>query len=180
VGPVDEWNRDLKGSGTVILTRQEAEDFLYQEARLLDQRRFEEWLDLFTNDGIYWIPIADDTDPEQEPSILYDDSPLRAQRVFQLLHQPHYAQMPPSRTVHVISNVEVDNGQRESEALVRCGMVVVELRPGHSQQFGLGRQSSFAGHCEYRLRHEKAWRIALKKVLLIDRDLPVPNLSFIL
>ncbi len=180
MGPADGWNRELKRRDFVTLTPQEAEGFLYREARLLDQRHFEEWLDLFTKDGIYWIPIVDDTDPEQEPSILYDDSALRAQRIFQLLHQPHYAQMPPSRTVHVISNVEVENGDREGDALVRCTLVVVEIRPGHSQQFGLGKQNSFAGHCEYRLRDERGWHIALKKVLLIDRDLPMPNLSFIL
>jgi hypothetical protein len=56
------------------LTRQDAEDFLSHEAELLDQRRFEDWLKLFTEDGIYWIPVEDGTDPLLEPSILYDDS----------------------------------------------------------------------------------------------------------
>ena len=94
------------------LTRQDAEDLLYREARLLDERRLEAWLELFTADGMYWIPIEDEVDPELEPAMQYDDAEQRALRVYQILHLPHYAQLPPSRTVHVVSNVEVENGPR--------------------------------------------------------------------
>src|SRR5215510_7921843 len=98
----DLWVRFRSGEGDPLkLSRQEAEDFLYAEARLLDAGRLEEWLKLFTEDGFYWIPIVDDSDPEIEPSILYDDRAQLAQRVHQILHQPHYSQKPSSRTVHV-------------------------------------------------------------------------------
>jgi 3-phenylpropionate/cinnamic acid dioxygenase small subunit len=164
----------------VRLTRAEAEDFLYHEAALLDERRLEEWLDLFTADGVYWIPMEDDADPELEPSIMYDDSSTRAQRVYQLLHQPHYAQMPPSRTVHFISNVQVAPGAEDGEAIVRCSLAVSELRPGDPRQHGLGVQRALTGRCEYHLRYEDGWRIARKKILLLNRDLPQENLTFIL
>jgi 3-phenylpropionate/cinnamic acid dioxygenase small subunit len=164
----------------VQLTRQEAEDFLYHEACLLDERRLEEWLELFTEDGIYWIPIDEASDPEQEPSILYDDSLTRAQRVHQLLHQSHYTQMPPSRTVHFISNVRVDGGGDGGETMIRCNVLAFELRPGDQRQLGLGAQRPVAGQCEYRLRHKDRWQISLKKVVLIDRDLPLENFTFIL
>src|SRR5262245_4313145 len=65
----------------------------------------EMWLGLFAADGIYWLPIDEQADPEREPSIIYDDATQRAKRVFQLRQGSHYAQVPPSRTVHVISNV---------------------------------------------------------------------------
>jgi benzoate/toluate 1,2-dioxygenase beta subunit len=164
------------------LTRQDAEDFLYHEAALLDQRRFEEWLKLFTEDGIYWIPIEDGTDPLLEASILYDDSLMREQRIYQLLHTPHYAQRPASRTEHLVTNVTVSAGSENNEVLVHCKMACFELREGDHLQLGLGDRRWLAGTCEYRLRYENGsgWAIVLKKVVLIDRDLPVRNLSFIL
>src|SRR5262249_50847346 len=66
--------RRVRATPTVALTRQQAEDFLYHEARLLDERRFEEWLELFTADGLYWLPMDDGTDPTLEPSILFADA----------------------------------------------------------------------------------------------------------
>jgi 3-phenylpropionate/cinnamic acid dioxygenase small subunit len=120
------------------------------------------------------------SDPEQEPSILYDDALTRAERVHQLLHESHYTQMPPSRTVHFISNVRVDAEGDSRETVVRCNVVAFELRPGDQRQLGLGSQRPVAGRCEYRLRYQDRWRISLKKVVLIDRDLPLENFTFIL
>ena len=162
------------------ITRQEAEDFLYHEAELLDGHQYEEWLKLFTPDGHYWIPMDEHADPELEPSILYDDAKMREQRVYQLVYQPHYAQLPPSRTTHLISNVVVHNDDVEGGVLVKCNIAVFELREGDHLQLGLGEQRALSGRCEYRLRRTDGLAIALKKVILINRDLPIFNLSFIL
>lgn len=164
------------------LSQQEAEQFLYREAKLLDDRKYEEWLKLFTPDGVYWIPLEDTTNPRLEPSILYDDPQQRAMRVHQLLYTPHWAQRPPSRTVHVISNVMVADGDAADEALVWCNLVCHELREGDHRQLGLGIERAFAAQCEYRLRYLRGqgWAIALRKLLLINRGLPIRNLSFIL
>jgi 3-phenylpropionate/cinnamic acid dioxygenase small subunit len=165
------------------MTRQEVEDFLYREARLLDSGQLEAWLGLFAADGIYWLPIDEQADPEREPSIIYDDATQRAKRVFQLRQGSHYTQVPPSRTVHVISNVEVEDGATGGEVTLRCNVIVYELRPGDHQglQVGVGTLRALVGHCEYRLRWEQErWAIGLKKVVLIDRDLPLHNLTFIL
>ena len=170
-------------SASRSMTRQEAEDFLYREAQLLDSGRLEEWLALFAANGIYWIPIDEQADPEREPSVIYDDTTQRAKRVFQLLQGSHYAQVPPSRTVHFISNVEVEDGATSREVTLRCNVIVYELRPGDHQelQVDLGRPRAVIGRCEYRLRYDLAqWTIVLKKVMLIDRDLPLHNLTFIL
>jgi 3-phenylpropionate/cinnamic acid dioxygenase small subunit len=163
------------------LSQEEAERFLRHEARLLDERRLEEWESLFTPDGVYWLPMADGTDPEQEPSVIYDTSLQRSMRVHQLLHQTHYAQTPPSRTLHFIANVDVEDDGGE-DVVVRCNTIVYEVRPGDQQdlQVGLGRQRSLAAQCEYQLRYDGRWLIARKKVLLLDRDLPLYNLTFIL
>ena len=163
-----------------LLTRQEAEEFLFEEARLIDERLFEQWLDLFTVDGTYWIPIIEDSNPGKQTSILYDDSDLRQIRVHHLLHERNFAQSPPSRTVHQISNVQVWPDAEEGMATVRCNLVVYELRLGDHLQLGLGDQRALAGKCEYRLLHQNGWRIREKKVMLINRHMPLVNLSFII
>jgi 3-phenylpropionate/cinnamic acid dioxygenase small subunit len=162
------------------LLRSDAEDFLYREAELLDRREYDEWLRLFTADSCYWLPMDENSDPTREPSILYDDRKLLEMRVHQLLHKPHYSQRPPSRTLHAVSNVTVSPGGRADESLVRCIAMVTELRQGDYRQLGLGEQRAFSARCEYRIRNVDGLAIASKKVILINRDLPIVNLSFIL
>lgn len=164
------------------LTLAEAEQFVYRECRLLDERRLDEWLTLFTEDGVYWLPSSESSDPEREPSLIYDDALQRSKRVHQLLREVHLAQTPPSRTVHLVTNVQVEHEGGDA-ALVRCNVLVAELRPGDHlvTQYALGSQRLLAGRCEYHLRGDgPGWAIAMKRVLLIDRDLPVYNLTFII
>lgn len=161
---------------------QDAEAFLYREARLLDEGRLEEWSRLFTEDGIYWLPLGSGSDYRTEDAILCDNPQQRAMRIHQLLNYTHLAQDPPSRLIHFVSNVEVEEGPGQDEILIRCNVLIQELRPGDFQelQVGLGRQRALAARCEYRIRAAGDWRIAEKKVLLIDRDQPVRNLTCIL
>ncbi len=162
------------------VTRDEALDLLYLEARLLDERRFTEWLDLFTDDCVYWVPTVGD-DPSRDPSIIYDTRARMEERVYRLTQTPAHAQSPPSRTQHTISNVEVAHAPAAGEANVLCHLVVFEQRPGDTWQTGLGAPRWFAGRCEYRLRrHGDGWNIALKKVHLLDRELPQFNLTFVI
>src|SRR5262249_42197791 len=131
---LDSWLTRRREEDAVEMTRDQAQDFLNKEARLLDERRYEEWLELFTEDGHYWIPMDEEADPEPEASILSDDAATRAQRVHQLLRGPHWSQVPSSHTVHSISNIEVDSAGG-AEATVRCNLIVCELRPGDHRQF---------------------------------------------
>ena len=163
------------------ITKQEAEEFLFREAQLLDERLYEEWLELFTPDGIYWIPIDEKANPDLEPSIIYDDEQERRLRVYQILHQPHYAQMPPSRTVHAVSNLMVGD-EVDGEVPVFCNLALFEIRQGNPRQLGLGDQRTFAARCEYKLRRvgpQGSIAMSLKKVVLINRDTAISNLSFI-
>lgn len=161
----------------MTLTREEAEAFLIQEARLLDDGQLNEWLNLFSADGIYWLPMVDGSDPEREPSLIYDTAKAREQRVYSLRHAAHYAQRPASRTVRFISNVEVNPGA--DAVSVRSNLLLLEFRPGDRQQVGLAQQRLLGARCEHRLRREDGWKILLKKVLLVDRDAPLLNLTFI-
>jgi 3-phenylpropionate/cinnamic acid dioxygenase small subunit len=151
----------------------EIEQFLYQEAALLDGRQYEEWLSLFTDDAYYWIPAGqDDTDPLQETSLVYDDRRTLGLRVTRLLHPAAHCQTPPSRTASLISNIrveELDNG----EVKVRSNLALFESR--------LGNQRVFAARVDHTLRRSDGhWRIAYKKVDLINRDAVFSNLTFLL
>ena len=161
------------------LTRDEALDLLYHEARLLDDGRLDEWLELFTADAVYWVPNVVE-EPAREPSIVYDTRARMEERVYRLTQTPAHAQSPPSRTQHTVSNVEVLAGS-PAEVTVLCHLVIFEQRPGDPGQVGLGAPRWLAGRCEYHLRRDDAgWRIALKKVNLLDRELPQYNLTFVI
>ena len=161
------------------ITKNQAEALLFREARLLDERRYDEWLTLFTDDCCYWVPI-NEGDPAVEPSLIYDDRQRLSERVFRVTAPRSYAQDPPSRTQHNIFNVEVEPDKGAGWAVVRCNLLVAELRVGDLAQSGLGHQRLVAARCEYHLIEGPAWRIKLKKLLLLDRDLPHFNLTFIL
>src|SRR6266545_7666026 len=159
------------------LTRIEAEDFLYSEARLLDERRFDEWLALFTADGRYWMPCGEKGDPGPITHLVSDDRSALEDRVWQLQHPRRHSQNPPSRTTHMVSNVQVENGAG-AELTVQSAVLVHEVR---KTQGGRGEARSFAGHCEHVLRREDGQlRIASKTVWLIERELPIYNLTFLL
>jgi 3-phenylpropionate/cinnamic acid dioxygenase small subunit len=162
----------------VRLDRLQAEAFLFHEARLLDERRLDEWLSLFTDDGLYWLPIMDDGS-ELEPSIIHDDRARLEERIFRLNETRAYAQEPPSRTQHNISNVEVLEHSGPG-VRVLCNLTLFEVRIGDASQPDLGRPQVLAGRCEYLLTGTDSPRIARKKVMLLTRDLPLPNLSFII
>src|SRR5437773_1767250 len=78
--------------------REQIEAFLYREARLIDEHRYDEWLSLWTDEAIYWVPCnEDDTDPERQVSIIYDDRVRLGERVARLQSGAAWAQEPKSR-----------------------------------------------------------------------------------
>jgi 3-phenylpropionate/cinnamic acid dioxygenase small subunit len=160
------------------MTRDEAERFLYAEARLLDDRRLDDWLALFEDECLYWLPIGEG-DTAREPSIVYDDRRRLEERVFRLNETRAYAQEPPSRTQHTVSNVEVEPGA-DGLVLVHSHLVLFEVRVGDASQSGLGVPQTLAARCEHRLRRRgDSWRIARKTVWLLTRDQPLGNISFL-
>jgi ethylbenzene dioxygenase beta subunit len=146
------------------LTREEAELFLIREAALLDQRRFQEWRDLFTEDGWYWVPAEPGQEnPDNAASLFYDDREMMQTRIDRLEHPRIHIQTPPSRTVHMISNVTVEPGEAAGEHIVRSSMMMAEYR--------LDVQRLFAGTQTHVLAGEGAeTRIRSKRVDLINCD----------
>jgi 3-phenylpropionate/cinnamic acid dioxygenase small subunit len=155
------------------LDRSTAEDVLFEEAHVLDGRRYREWLGMLTDDVVYWLPCngEDETDPNRRVSIVYDDAERLRRRVERLESGMAHAQNPPSRTRRIVSNVQVMNG-RENEADVKSAFILYEIR--HA------RERIFAGGCEYRLRFEgERWKVAFKKAILVNNDEVIDNLTFI-
>ncbi|MBI3757835.1 MAG: aromatic-ring-hydroxylating dioxygenase subunit beta [Deltaproteobacteria bacterium] len=94
---------------TPQITRQQIEDFLYEEAALLDEWRLEEWLHLMTDDASYYVPSTDapEGDPRSTLFIVSDDIVRLRSRVKQLLGRFAHAEHPHSRTRRLISNVRI-------------------------------------------------------------------------
>lgn len=154
------------------LSRLEVEDLLYAEARLLDDRRYEEWLAALTPDASYWIPQnGEGGDPAHEISIIYDDIARLKDRVARLGTGMAHAQSPPSKTRRLVSNVQIIDVE-ENRATVSSVFLMYELRRG--------RERIFAGRYEHRIRwQDGGWRIAAKKAVLVNNDEVIDNLTFI-
>ena len=141
----------------------DAEAFLIHEAALLDDRRFEEWRDLFDEKGYYWVPLRpDQQSPDEEASLFYDTREVMATRFERLRHPRIHAQSPPHRTCHLIGNVAVTEGAADG-CTVRSSLVMVDYR--------LRVQRVFAGKVQHRLRPEgSSFRIVWKRVDLVNCD----------
>lgn len=139
----------------------ELEAFVLREARLLDERRFAEWLALFAEDGVYWVPtLPGQASPQEALSLFHEPKPLLAMRVARLQRTDVHMQAPPSRTVHHVSAIEATE-----DLEVRSALVVAEWRAGESRWF--------AGRVLHRLRRTaEGLRIVLKRVDLIDSEAP--------
>src|SRR6266446_6849269 len=100
---------DVKGASMDAPTNQQLIDFVIHEARLIDQHRLDEWLDLFTDDGIYWMPLEwGQTDPRLTSSLMYEDKLLLTIRAQRLKGNRTYSQKPKSRCHHLLQVPQID------------------------------------------------------------------------
>ncbi len=147
-----------------LLLIRELEHFVASELELLDGREFEAWSDLFTKDGIYWAPSrVEQENPEMELSLLYDDHDIRDMRFMRLRHPRVHAQLPFSRTTHVVGNFLVDAiDEASGEIAFRCRFVMHDYRPNFEQR-------AFSGRYDYRIvREGTSFRIKHKKATVIN------------
>lgn len=96
-------------------TDQQLIDFVYDEARLLDERRFEDWRELFTEDGYYWIPLQhDQPDPVHHASLVYDDRLLMQVRIGRMKSKRAFSLRPAVRCHHLLAQPRI--GSRDEAA----------------------------------------------------------------
>ena len=148
-------------------TQRAVESFLYLQADILDERRWAEWLDLFTDDGIYWMPASEgQKDGEGQPNIFYEDYHLMNMRIRRVEHPYAHSQAAGHRTSHVVSNVVIRSEDKDN------GEIVVSSR-FHMVEYRLDEQRYFAGKYTHTLRvSDSGYKIALQRVDLANVEGP--------
>ena len=114
------------------------EKFLYHEARLLDEQRWEEWQALFVDEGEYWVPATPgQPDPLNHVSIMYERSLLRAVRIKRYSHPNALSLQPVPRTTHAVSNIMIDDVDRDGQrCVVNSRLVMLEYRREQQNVYG--------------------------------------------
>jgi benzoate/toluate 1,2-dioxygenase beta subunit len=145
--------------------------FLFHEARLLDERRLGEWLELYAPEAEYWVPYAwEQKDPKEHVSLFYETVTLLRMRVDRLENELSPLDAPKSRVNHFLSNITVEDAGG-SELVARAYLLYCEYRREE--------QRWFAGRATWRLRAEgKSYRIAAKRVDLLNADQDNGHLRF--
>ena len=170
----------------------EIEQFLYREARMLDDRQLHHWLDLFTDDVRYWMPMKSnryllsskaisvldgsrheevDLSREDELAIYDEDKDSLSRRVDRLDSGLAWAEDPPSRTRHFISNIEVHPTGTESEVRVYSNYILYRTRGETEQDFYVGSRDDILR------KVEGTWKIAYRKIVLDQNVLLAKNVS---
>ncbi|MCH8298804.1 MAG: 3-phenylpropionate/cinnamic acid dioxygenase subunit beta [Chloroflexi bacterium] len=173
-------------------TIREVEQFLYREARMLDNRQFHEWLELLTDDVRYWMPIRSNRYPVNSKAISildgsrYEDAEVSSEgdlafmdedkdsltrRIDRLDTGMAWAEDPPSRTRHIITNIEVEAGDSEGELRVYSNFFMYRTRAETEQDFYIGSREDVLRRVGGQLR------VASRKIVLDQTVLLAKNLS---
>jgi benzoate/toluate 1,2-dioxygenase subunit beta len=148
------------------------EQFLYREARLMDEGLYRDWLALWTDDAIYWVPCNDDTDPTQDVSLIYDNRERLVQRVDRLLSGTVQALDPKPRMRRIVSNIEIEAAEG-NDVTVASNFIL-----GHARW---DMQQVWAGRTVHKIRRGgEGLKMAFKKVMLINSDQEIPLLQFLI
>jgi 3-phenylpropionate/cinnamic acid dioxygenase small subunit len=168
-----------------LLLKEDVEAFLYHEAELLDERRYEDWLTLFTEDAHYFMPMRRNV-PHDEPEREYtragadvnwfdEGKDTLTRRVKQILTGVHWAEEPASRTCHIVSNVQVTGatppGPAPTEVVVKSRFLVYRNRVETETDFLVGKREDVLR------RVNGGWRIARRKIVLDQNVLLAKNLT---
>lgn len=163
-------SRTVSDADEKALTR-----FIYLEARLADESRYSDWEALWDDDAVYWVPRGDgEFDPERDVSHIFDNRTRIATRVRLLNTGYRYSQVPASPMRRLISNIEIDAIDGGFEVGSNFMLLEQNVQSHHRQQIWGGRSI-------HRVRHTDAGlRLYYKKVMLVNGDEPIPNLSFLI
>jgi 3-phenylpropionate/cinnamic acid dioxygenase small subunit len=150
-------------------------ELVYLEARLIDEKRFDEWYDLLTEDALYWMPLSRNQPPgPAHTSLFYEDKLLLKVRVERLRHPNAFSQQQPSFCQHILQQPAVESGDPDSgRCVLRTPFVYVESQ--------LDRQFTLAGVVYHHLlQRSDSWRIQMKKIELLNREAALPSIELLL
>jgi 3-phenylpropionate/cinnamic acid dioxygenase small subunit len=145
--------RAVLGAGDL---KARVEAFLYRQSELLDNKHWQDYIDLFTDDGVYWMPVTQEqTDWEGEPSIFAEDKPMMEIRMGRVTHPNAWSQAPMWATNHVIGNVVVESVSAK-EVVVRSRFHMMELRRDDIRHFGGTYRHTLVPEGQgFRIRHQR-------------------------
>ena len=149
--------------------------FVRFEARLLDERRFDEWYELFSDDAYYWVPaVHGQNSPLTENSLAYEDKLLLQLRLERLRSPLAYSQKPASRCLHVLQEPEVEKrDDAKGEFLTRTPFIYTETKGDDSQRY-----AATAWHTL--VWQDNRLRIRLKRVDILNCDAALPSIQLFL
>jgi len=149
--------------------------FVKHEARLIDEKRYDEWYELFSEDAYYWVPaVYGQTDPMLQNSLAYEDKLLLKLRIERLRSPLAYSQRPASRCLHVLQEPDIEKADHEGgEYLTRTPFIYTETRVDDSQRYAATAW------------HTLVWRndrlqIRLKRVDILTCDAMLPSIQLFL
>jgi 3-phenylpropionate/cinnamic acid dioxygenase small subunit len=160
--------------------KHELEEFLFLEAALLDDRRFEEWVSLFSDDLEYWMPVrstrlARDAEHEfaqfGEGAFFDDDKASMEQRVRKLRTGYAWSEDPPSRVRHFISNVRILERPDDGSIRLSCNFLIYRSRLEVDEDWWVGRREDVVS------RTGESWQIVKRHIFLDQVVLDSKNLS---
>ena len=149
--------------------------FVILEARLIDEKRFDEWYALFADDAYYWVPASPgQRDPLNHNSLAYEDKLLLQLRIERLKSPLAYSQKPASRCHHLLQTPEVESRDAaRGEYLTRTQLIYTETRGDDSQRY-----AATAWHTL--VWADERLRIRLKRVDILNCDAALPSIQLFL
>src|SRR5690606_3969441 len=136
----------------------EVEQFLYRQAELLDGKQWQAWIDLFADDGVYWMPPEPShTTWDGMPAIFAEDKNLMNVRMRRVLHPDAWSQRPRWGTNHVVAKPRIEKGNGNGEIVARSRFHMMELRRDDVRHFA----GSYTHHLK---KTPQGWRINLQRV----------------
>jgi len=159
---------------TDVAVRDEFRRLLEREARFLDQLRYDDWLAMYAAECVYWVPSTPQAgDPRREIAIMFDDRRRLEDRIYRMRTGFAWSQAPASRTVRLVTNVEVFSTVRDDARMVRSNFLISEFWGDETRQL--------TGWAAHRMVLDLAgWKIQAKQINLIECDQPIRNPSIIL
>ena len=151
------------------ITERDLVDFVVREARLLDDKRYEAWNALFTDDAFYWVPLVpDQEDGLNHTSHLYEDKLLRELRIERLKSPRAFSQQPPTRSHHLLQTPTVESSDTDA------GTWIVRSEFHYTESQG-DEQNRFVGTCFHHLvLQDGELKMTLKRVNLLNPDAALP------
>lgn len=145
--------------------KEEVEQFLFMQSELLDNKNWQGFIDLFADDGVYWMPVlAEQTDWQSEASIFAEDKLMMEVRMGRVSHPTAWSQAPMWMTNHLIGNMAIESVNAE-HIVVRSRFHMMELRRDNVRHFG--------GTYRHTLRRTQAGlRIVLQRVDMFNAQAP--------